>query len=267
MQPTQNAARLISTVIRKNMGIKRDDCEYLEEQYLQIIISLEDCMSKLYSFSNRLKNQNAIENLCQGVIRRGFINAHCLRRIYQISPPTRTNSLTFEEGKDINVFLLTFLFNVSGIIDNLSWIWFYENNIHEKEDPEKYKFNVHLFNKDFKKYLTDEVKKEIQKFDNWLIHIKTFRDPIAHRIPPYVIPYFLDEEGARKHKLLVDKFNIETDIEERDRLLKEMDNCGVYEPAYMHSASEGSPIVAMHAQLLTDTNTIIELVKIIKNNL
>jgi len=46
-----------------------------------------------------------------------------------------------------------------------------------------------------------------------------------------------------------------------------MDNCLVYEPAYMHSASEGSPIVAMHAQLLTDTKRIIELTEIIKGNL
>jgi hypothetical protein len=141
-------------------------------------------------------------------------------------------------------------------------------NSHKRSyTTEKFKFKVHLFNKDFKKYLTDKVKQELQKFNEWQNHIKNFRDPIAHRIPPYVIPYFLDEEGARKHNLLVEKFNIETDIEERDRLLEEMDNCGVYEPAYMHSVSEESPLVAMHPQLLTDTNTIIELIKIIKDNL
>jgi hypothetical protein len=249
------------------MDIERDDREYSEEQYPITIVSLEDCMLELYAFSSSLKDQNAIENLCQGVIRRGFLNAHCLRRIYQISPPTRNNPLTYEEGKDINVFLLAFLFNISAIIDNLSWVWFYEKNVYEKEDPDKYKFNVHLFNKDFKKYLTDNVRKEIRKFDKWLIHVKTFRDPIAHRIQPYVIPGFLDEEGLKKYNLLVSKFNIETDIEERDRLLKQMDNCLVYEPAYMHSASEGSPIVAMHAQLLTDTKRIIELTEIIKGNL
>lgn len=221
----------------------------------------------LIPLTHRLKNPNAIENLCQGVMRRGFVNAHCLRRIYEISPPTRTNPLTHEEREDITVFLLTFLFNVSGIIDNLSWIWFYEKKICEKEDPEKFKFKVHLFDKDFKKYLTDEVKKELQIFNKWQNHIKNFRDPIAHRIPLYVIPYFLDEEGARKHKLLVEKFNNETDIDERKRLLEEMDNCGVYEPAYMHSFSEESPLVAMHPQLLADTNTIIELIKIIQCNL
>ena len=111
-------------------------------------------------------------------MRRGFVNAHCLRRIYEISPPTRTNPLTHEEREDITVFLLTFLFNVSGIIDNLSWIWFYEKKICEKEDPEKFKFKVHLFDKDFKKYLTDEVKKELQIFNKWQNHIKNLLEKL-----------------------------------------------------------------------------------------
>lgn len=249
------------------MIIKKEERKYLEEQYLPTIHSFENCILNLFSFSKKLKNPKAIENLCHGVDRRGLVIAHCLRRIYKISPPTRNKPLDLEEKNDITAFLLTFLINVSGIIDNLSWIWFYEKNIYEKEDPEKYKFNVHLFNKDFKKYLTDEVKKEIKKYYKWQIHIKTFRDPIAHRILPYVIPYILDEEGLNKHNSLVDKFNSESDIRERDRLLKKMDKCGVYEPLYMHSASEGSPIVVMHAQLLADANTIIELIKIIQNNL
>ena len=239
----------------------------MQAQYLEIIISLEYLLLDLNCLLPKLTHPKTIENIRHGVIRRGFINAHCLRRIYKISPPTRTKHLTHEEREDMTAFLLTFLFNVSGIIDNLSWAWFFEKKVYEKEDEKKFKLNVNLFNTKFKQHLSEKINSELDKFLEWKKHIKSFRDPIAHRIPPYIIPYFVNEEGAKKYKELQEQFSKETDLEERENLLDAIDNLGVYEPTYTHSFSEKSPLVAMHPQLLADTNTIIEIIKIIKNAL
>jgi len=249
------------------MRIPNENKIKIENKYPEIIISLENSILNITSVLPQLKKQKTIENLQHGVIRRGFINAHCLRRIYKISPPTRTEHLTHEEREDITVFLLTFLFNISGIIDNLSWAWFYEKEIYKKKDPNTFKLNVHLFNKKFKKYLPVEVNNLLQKFDEWQKHIKDFRDPIAHRIPPYVIPFFVNHSGAEKYKELQKQFSLENDLDKKEKLLKQMDTLGDYEPTYTHSISEGSPLVAMHPQLLADTNTIVEIIKIIIKNL
>ena len=249
------------------MRISSDDKRKIEDKYPEIIISLENSILNINSLLYRIKEQKAIENLQHGVIRRGFVNAHCLRRIYKISPPTRVKHLTHEEREDITVFLLTSLFNISGIINNLSWAWFYEREIYKKEDPDRFKWNVYLFNKKFKKYLPSSINNALEEFDEWQKHVKGFRDPIAHRIPPYVIPYFVNQEGAEMYKQLQEKFSIEIDVDKREKLLDEMDSLGVYEPAYTHSFNEDSPLVSMHPQLLADTNTIVEIIEIIVNNL
>lgn len=249
------------------MRISVEDKKHLEEQYPKVIISLEDTILDLNLLLQRLQEPKAKENLNHGVMRRGFVNAHCLRRIYKISPPTRTQHLTHEEREDLTAFLLTLLFNNSGIIDNLSWIWFYEKKIYKNEDPNAFKFSVNLFNKKFKKYLHDNIINKLGKFKEWQEYLKNFRDPIAHRIPPYIIPYFVNNDGLKKYRELEKQFYTETDLDKRDEILYKMDTLGVYEPTYVHSYSEDSPLVAMHPQVLADTNTIIEIIKIIKENL
>jgi hypothetical protein len=75
------------------------------------------------------RNSKAQEYAIHGFSRRLKSLVRCIDNIYRILPPDRVDLPSSEELSDANINLQAFVFNVSGSIDNLAWIWIAEKNI------------------------------------------------------------------------------------------------------------------------------------------
>jgi hypothetical protein len=176
----------------------------------------------------------AQEHCQHGVCRRLLIIYECLVYFFSEIPPNTTKERTREENSRANIHLHAFLINVSGIIDNMAWLWAYYLGLEDRVDLEKKKTMIGLFNKDFSEHLPDRLATLVDQYLEWYTFMINHRHPTAHRIPPYVIPY--------------------TNIDEKDP-----PDSRDYTPRYIHSFDSRYGPIPLHAQALADTNTILSL--------
>ncbi|EMN7422798.1 hypothetical protein WB911_004564 [Vibrio parahaemolyticus] len=172
------------------------------------------------------------EHAVYGICRRISNLSHCLTFFFDSLCPGKSvlSDNTLAIG---NIHLHAFLVNCSGISDNIAWFLAYHHKLDETEDLDKFKFNIGLFGKKkFTEYITPAVSKKVAEFDDWHQHIKSFRDPTAHRVPPYLIPYVVYTE------------------------LGEVD-CT---PKYIHEFSKSNPVL-LHAQVIADIVAVVELIE------
>ncbi len=175
------------------------------------------------------------QEYCQhGVCRRLLIIYECFVYFFSEIPPNTTKERTREENSRANIHLHAFLINVSGIIDNMAWLWAYYIGLENRIDLEKKKTMVGLFNKEFSEYLPDRLATLVDQYSEWYAFMVKHRHPTAHRIPPYVIPY--------------------TNTDEKDQ-----PDSRDYTPRYIHSFNSQHGPIPLHAQALADTNTVLSL--------
>lgn len=175
------------------------------------------------------------QEYCQyGICRRLSAINTCLVHFFSEIPPDITKEPTREETARADIHLHAFLINISGIIDNMAWLWVHYTGLENCVDLEKKKKMVGLFNKDFLKYLPVRIAALVDQYSDWYEFMVNHRHPTAHRIPPYVIPYtFSDEKNP---------------LDSRD-----------FTPRYIHSFNSKYGPIPLHAQALADTNTILSL--------
>ena len=190
-------------------------------------------MGKYLSLSARLPKKS--QEHCQyGVCRRLLIIHECLEHFFSEIPPDSNKERTREEQARANIHLHAFLINVSGIIDNIAWLWAYAIGLENQIDLEKKKKMVGLFSKDFAEYLPDKLTDLVEKYAEWYSFMVSHRHPTAHRIPPYMIPYTVKNEN-------------------------DPPSSRNYTPRYIHSFNSHYGPIPLHVQALADTNTILSL--------
>ncbi|EGQ8107690.1 hypothetical protein I7096_005141 [Vibrio parahaemolyticus] len=173
------------------------------------------------------------EHTVYGICRRISTLKYCLGFFFSHLSPESKDVIPKESLTQGNVHLHAFLINCSGISDNIAWFLAYHHKLDETKDMEKFKFQVGLVGKkEFRTYITENLLVKLNEFESWFQHIKNFRDPTAHRIPPYLIPFIIYGEGG--------------DID--------------YTPKYIHEFSKSTPVL-LHALVLCDLGAIIELLE------
>lgn len=178
-------------------------------------------------------NCKAREHLVYGIARRLGIISESMESLFTILPLDTQELIAGKDRYNAEAFLHAFLINCSGIMDNIAWfIVFYCQH----EGVEKRKHEVGLFHKKFFKYLPIELKDKVAERREWYSFLVGQRHPVAHRIPPYIIPYIEYSNG-------------------------EID----YSPRYMHSHKE-SGVVYLHPQLLADLGAVVEFVELLINS-
>lgn len=174
---------------------------------------------------------------CQyGICRRLLLIVECLEYFFSELPPDTNKERSRRENDRANIHLHAFLINVSGIIDNMAWLWAYYINLEACIDLEKKKTIIGFFNKDFLEYLPKSLAKLVGQYSKWQKFLVNHRHPTAHRIPPYIIPYTVQNE--------------EDPPESRN-----------YMPRYIHSFSSEYGPIPLHAQSLADVNTVLSLLE------
>lgn len=174
---------------------------------------------------------------CQyGLCRRLLIIVECLEYFFSELPPGTNKERSRQENGRANIHLHAFLINVSGIIDNMAWLWAYHINLETRIDLERKKTMIGLFNKDFLEYLPASLAAQVDQYSKWQEYLVSHRHPTAHRIPPYIVPYTVRNE--------------EDPPESRN-----------YMPRYIHSFSSKYGPIPLHAQSLADVNTVLSLLE------
>ncbi|OGI64793.1 MAG: hypothetical protein A2W18_00645 [Candidatus Muproteobacteria bacterium RBG_16_60_9] len=172
---------------------------------------------------------------CQfGVCRRLFILVACLEYFFSELPPDTNKERSREENSRANIHLHAFLINVSGIIDNMAWLWAHYIGLEQRFDLEKKKTMIGLFNKDFLEHLPKGLAALVGQYSKWHEFLTHHRHPTAHRIPPYMIPYTVRNE--------------EDSPELRN-----------YMPRYIGSFGGKYGPIPLHVQSLADVNTVLAL--------
>ena len=239
----------------------------IKKQYDDIGHIHRQLILKLSCLRSKLTNEKACEYLVQGVGRRLNILTKCLQNIFRIFPVEKTDLLPRDDLTDLDINLHAFFVNISGIFDNLGWVFVYENDLFG--NPKEGKINRHgvgLFNEKTQTHLMPELNTYLNsdRMQTWYTeYSKNFRDALAHRIPLYVPPSALNKEDKDKYMLLekqlADFSSLET-ISQQVQVLEKQSQLGRACPLFTHSLNEESNHIFLHAQVIADFKTVDEII-------
>jgi hypothetical protein len=252
------------------MRYSSEDAEAVERNsYLvqeEVGDTLDSLLSKVAPF---LKKERAREFLRHGVCRRLQIIRRCISNIFSIFPVQRTELLDLDELGDVGINLHAFLINTHGIPDNLAWTYLLERETQIKP------WEIGLFNPKTEFYLPPEVVSYVksEKIAKWHAeYAKNYRDALAHRIPPYVAPSVLTPDHHARYQRLEEQITLASkagDVERALALSEEQDTCGEVCFAFSQSFldEKACPPIMLHAQLLQDARTVLQLIAVIRPHL
>lgn len=246
------------------MKYSPDQIIELRRGQVEVQNALQDLVSDLLgNLAPTLKVDKAREYLTQGVCRRLRIIQRSVRNIFALHPVDRTEVLSDDEHSNLGINLHAFLIHTHGIPDNLAWVYVLENKLVLKAEQ------VGLFKKETKEELPDAVRQYVNSapISSWhKNYAKSFRDALAHRIPPYIPPFVITSRNADRYNELQLQINTATVKGEFDQALalsEEQGSLGEIALAYAHSLTEGSPMI-LHPQVIADARTLVEIINTIR---
>lgn len=201
-----------------------EDVAYLNDEKIRAYSDCNALLEELLVNSGTLEGE-AKEHLTHGIARRLTLLSETMNAIFDLIPPDALEHVDRSSRVRAEAFLHAFLTNCRGLIDNMAWFVVKYNQL------EIHKNRISLFDRKFKRYLPEMLSVSVGEYKEWYEFLTSQRDPAAHRIPPYIIPYLVLDNG------------------ERD-----------YTPLYIHSHREGA-FVVLHRQVLSDIGVITGLVR------
>ncbi len=198
-----------------------------------------------------------------GLVRRIRVMARCIVAIFQALPPENTELPPDDRVIDATIALQSFVFNLSGAIDNLAWVLVKERRITDGNKPLPATFvGLRSKNKVVRNALSDDFRTALEEFETWFTYVDSYRHSLAHRIPLYIPPHCVDPKNAaayqdleRQHQEALRK----RDVKLHDKLRAEQANLTFFRPWMQHSFSEDAQPVVFHAQVIADFLSIEEL--------
>jgi hypothetical protein len=241
---------------------KPEDIQQIESELEMVNRRYLALNSSLLKLSGNLKQEKAKEYLFHGALRRLRVIYRCINNIFTIFPIERESLLDQNELDDVMINLHAFFVNISGVMDNLAWVFVYEKGLANTLNQ----LQVGLFKKETKDNFSTEFRQYLDSIQVKTWHdkyLKDYRDTLSHRIPLYVPPKTLNSAQRSQLDLIEKEMNDSFklgDINTVDRLHGEEDKVGDVCPFFMHSLSESKgEYVALHVQIITDFKTIEEI--------
>ena len=243
---------------------------YTEEQAIHFIYEerniaheLQELMLQTFLHGQETANARAREHLLQGVARRIRSLGRSITNVFELFPPTTKNPLPSGSLADVQINLHAFLINLSGIFDNWAWAYVLRHNLESKIGGRR---NVGLFLESTRKYLPLELRENLSLKDSSGWHgdyLKSFRDALAHRIPPYIPPaQFTPDQGDQYNSLEVEKVDCIKSMSwtRLAEIEREQSEIGMPCLTFLHSFGENTApaVLYLHPQMLTDARTILE---------
>lgn len=237
------------------------------EQRLRVLHQVEaELLRRLSSLRSRLTTDVAAEYLFHGVGRRLTIVTRCIVNIFKAYPVDQVGHLGDAALTDATINLHAFVINVSGVLDNLAWVYAHEYAlVGDTNDGRLRRKDVGLFSKRLQSYLPEVLREYLRSDEmlDWHVrYSKDYRDALAHRIPLYIPPAVLapgDQTRYRELEVQMQALTYE-DWEIYGDLLEQQRQLGRPSPFFTHSRREESRPMFLHAQVLSDHMTVEALV-------
>jgi len=190
--------------------------------------------------------------------------SYAIETVFTKLPPEQEDVPQKEVVDDVTMAIHSFVLNTYGCLDNVAWIWVWENRIANPDGTELNPKKIGLGKgyKEVRKSLPGEIQLYLESIEKWFTHIKDMRDALAHRIPLYIPPGMVDPAHVDSYKRL-DTAWYEAlrrgDHDECDRVREQQRPLTFFKPLMTHSYEEKAPIVVFHSQLLIDLMTVSEI--------
>jgi len=239
--------------------------------------ALNESFIQSVNASNRCMNEHAKMHLLYGVGRRLQIIRRNFCSISSITDKDRKAPVDDEEQVELNLHINSLYLHIKGLMDNLAWAVVLELNLYADFDATltKNRRRVGLFNAEFLNQVRNkfpEFYKTLKAKERWNTDLKSLRDPIAHRVPIYAVPSFLNKEEAeeyqRKYSQAINYLN-RLDLEEVERLFDEIKRLGTYVPVFHVAESNEQKLYPVNVQVESDLDNVtvvtLEVIKLFKN--
>lgn len=209
-----------------------------------------------YQFSDA----KAKEYAHHGFARRIQTVARCIENAFRIVPPGAVKIPSKARLHDAQINIQAAIGNTYGCVDNLAWVWVYEQGLAESLDRRQIGLRKH--HKKVRDSLSPEFRTYLNTLDGWFDYLVDYRDAFAHRIPMYIPPGGVRPKDHDKARELEERKTAALNAlngYEYERLDTEQAKLFVFQPLICHSYTEMPAPFAFHPQLLCDFLTIEEL--------
>lgn len=213
------------------------------------------------------RNDRACEFATHGFPRRIRLLAHCIESIFEDLPPDTIQPPSNDVILDVTVYLQAFVFNVFGCIDNLALIWVREKGLTKENRAPFRNLEIGFFGAKYKPVLdslSDEFSAYLKGLEPWFENLRNFRHALAHRIPPYIPPYYVPDDKLQEYEEIENRINEavrQGEYDEADRLGDEQTILILFRPLATHSFSENANKMLFHPQMIYDFNTVEEIAR------
>jgi hypothetical protein len=224
-------------------------------------INGEHAILQIFLTSRRYKTTRGQEYATHGFGRRLMVIQRAVNQVFAILPPGRVDIPERAVVTDATIAIQSCLMNVVGCLDNLAWLWVYENDIRgDGGKPLSRKFvGLWKTHKQLRSSLPTDFQQLLDSRVKWFDYIQDFRDSLAHRIPLYIPPFIVDPKISAEYDRLEQEANTAATGEQYDQARAEQQKLVVFRPWITHSVHEQSPFALLHPQLLIDFDTVNDL--------
>lgn len=235
----------------------------LAKEQPQVLIDLQNLQLQIVRHGQPIQNSRLREQLLHGAGRRVRILRRSIENIFRLFPPESSRPISEESIADIQVNLHAFVMNLYGIYDNWAWAFVLRHDLEQTLGDRR---RVGLFIKATQRELPAALQSYLSSpsMTEWHEkYAKSYRDALAHRIPPYLPPaQFTPEEGERYNALENEKVECIKAMQwdRLEQVWEEQALIGTPCFAFLHAYSEDTPPrpVLLHPQLLSDAKVVIE---------
>jgi hypothetical protein len=215
-----------------------------------------------------LRTVGAIDHMRHGLCRRLLLLQRSTALICDFTPPEREDPLSDDESADLNLHLNSIYVHIRGATDNIAWALALEHGVlgEAREDDPGFQRRVGLFGRSFKDGLSNAhpgFAATLAGHLTALAELPQLRDPVAHRVPLYVVPAVLSEEQSRQHAELADQWNravAEGHLDKAREAMGAMGRLGVFRPMFAHSLREPLSPYHLHKRLGSDLGSLSSII-------
>jgi hypothetical protein len=241
-----------------------EQAEQLDQHRADVVAELQDLQLQIVAQGQPLEATSRVrEHLLHGAARRVGVIRRSIENVFALFPPNTERPLSRDHLSDVQINLHAFVMNQYGIYDNWAWAYVFRHNLEGVIGDRR---RVGLFNSATRNHLPPPLKAYLTTNSTIEWHekyAKSYRDALAHRIPPYIPSAELTpEEGTRYNELENEKVEcIRTRRwEGLDEVWTEQAALGRPSFTFLHAFTEDEPPQPniLYTQVLSDGKTVAE---------
>jgi len=246
------------------MTYTREQSEHFNRECERLTDALQQLQLQVVVQGQPLEATSRLrEILLHGAARRIGVIRRAVQNIYSLFPPETVRPLDADALADVQINLHAFVMNLYGLYDNWAWAYVLKHNLEAVIGDKK---RIGLFLDATRRRLPAELREYLSSPTTTEWHeqyAKSFRDALAHRVPPYIPPaQFTSDEGKRYNELENEKVECITAHrwQRLDEVYQEQAALGLPCPYFLHAYNEepAPRLLYLHPQILSDAAAVVE---------